>query len=290
MKTSQNKPLIFPNTMELFFSNCATRINNEIITQGKTAKDLYSDEKLVSRIRHNRRSDKQNRYLLTDTFIQEALIKSKLFNSKFDVLWGNEKEITETAFSIFYRIFLDMYSSELKDKYVPITDQVLIDYAPYARSLTYHDILKEQNIAHDDLSYGVIPDEIFSDLPSSRFLAISFLYKKCQFEFLKIFLDFTHNTTSFFKIDSIFKNNFIDTKFIELIKKYMPTSDSLGLRVQQLIISDISHSKDLIAEYPSTNETTALRRELVYLSSEYVFKIMKLQEKYLSLYLPNHSN
>lgn len=186
MKTSQNKPLIFPNTMELFFSNCATRINNEIITQGKTAKDLYSDEKLVSRIRHNRRSDKQNRYLLTDTFIQEALIKSKLFNSKFDVLWGNEKEITETAFSIFYRIFLDMYSSELKDKYVPITDQVLIDYAPYARSLTYHDILKEQNIAHDDLSYGVIPDEIFSDLPSSRFLAISFLYKKCQFEFLKI--------------------------------------------------------------------------------------------------------
>ena len=126
MKTSQNKPLIFPNTMELFFSNCATRINNEIITQGKTAKDLYSDEKLVSRIRHNRRSDKQNRYLLTDTFIQEALIKSKLFNSKFDVLWGNEKEITETAFSIFYRIFLDMYSSELKDKYVPITDQVLV--------------------------------------------------------------------------------------------------------------------------------------------------------------------
>ena len=39
MKMSQNKPLIFSNTMELFFSNCATRINNEIITQGKTAKD-----------------------------------------------------------------------------------------------------------------------------------------------------------------------------------------------------------------------------------------------------------
>lgn len=47
-------------------------------------------------------------------------------------------------------------------------------------------------------------------------------------------------------IDKIFKTSFIDEKFVPLIRDNPPNSTSLGLRIQQLILEDLSHTASLI--------------------------------------------
>ena len=65
--------------------------------------------------------------------------------------------------------------------------------------------------------------------------------------------------------------------------------DSIGLRVRHLIMTDISKSSNLIAQQSTPNAYTELNHTLVHLSSQYVCDIIKLQEKYLSLFAEKYS-
>ena len=290
---------VFENTIEFFFYKFSSRVKNKIKQRNIPLKAIYpSDEKLISHIQNNKRYANTNRYLLTDTVIgdcgkhKDTNIKTGLVPVLFDkntqaLLWGTDEEIIQNLPTIFYRIIKDL--SEMPQKYDIDLDLILSDYAPYAFNWTYYQLLSKNNVAPTDYSYGVIPANILFDLPCSRKKATIFLYQKCKENFKEKFLEFADKTKSYLKIDKVFEKNFIVAEFIPLLKNYIPMEDSIGLRVRHLIMTDISKSSNLIAQQSTPNAYTELNRTLVHLSSQYVCDLIKLQEKYLSLFAEKYS-
>ena len=94
--------------------------------------------------------------------------------------------------------------------------------------------------------YGVSEDKILCDLFPAREEAIRLIYNRCSASFKDYFFSFIEDKKSFRGIDKIFKTSFIDEKFVPLIRDNPPNSTSLGLRIQQLILEDLSHTASLI--------------------------------------------
>lgn len=283
---------LFENTIELFFEACALRIREKIKETNKSLNKIYSnDQKLISHIQNNKRYQNKNRYLLTDTVIglnQTEGLAPVLFNNDIHtLLWGTDEEIIQNLPTIFHCIIKDLLERHPKNN-IDI-HFILSDYAPYSFNLTYYNIFKKNNVAVSDYSYGVIPSKIYSELPISRREAIGFLYKKCEEAFKDIFFEFTKRTESYLKIDKIFEKNFIDSDFIPLLKKYIPQEDSIGLRIQHLILADISKSSKLITQCSNQNPFSELDRKLVGLSSKYAYDLMNLQKEYLPLFIEKYS-
>lgn len=292
--------LIFKNTIEFFFEKCSSRVKKKIEQKNLALKTIYPvDEKLISHIQNNKRYPNKNRYLLTDTVIpnDEEInannikigLAPMLFNNDIQaLLWGTNEEIIQNLPDIFNCIIKDLL--ETFQKYNINIHLILSDYAPYAFNWTYHNLLTKNNVTDTDYSYGVIPKKISSNLPVSQKIAIYFLYKKCEEKFKENFFIFAQNTTSYSKIDKVFEKTFIIKKFIPLLKEYIPQEDSIGLRVQHLIMTDISKSSNLIAQHSNQNSFTELNRKLVGLSSQYAHELIKLQEEYLPLFIEKHSH
>lgn len=295
----------FENTLELFFEKCALRVKEKIKEKGIPLKEIYpTNDKLISHIQNNQRYPNKNRYLLTDTVIsyEENNSKKGLAPLLFDddihtLLWGTDEEIIQNSPTIFSCIIKDLLelpspkNNDTNNKNIDDIDihLILSDYAPYAFNWTYYNLLTKNNVACTDYSYGVLPYNIYRELPISYINAINFLYKKCEKIFNEKFIDFTKKTNSYSKLDSVFKKNFITNEFIPLLKKYIPQEDSIGLRIRHLILTDISNSSRLIKQHPNQDSFTKLDRKLIHLSTQYAHDLMELQKEYLPLFIEKYS-
>lgn len=80
-------------------------------------------------------------------------------------------------------------------------------------------------------------------------------------------------------IDKIFKTSFIDEKFVPLIRDNPPNSTSLGLRIQQLILEDLSHTASLIVG--ETINNIEYKKALIHASSEYILALEEIHETFI---------
>lgn len=274
-------------TTELLYQLCADRVKNKIKDSDLTLEQIYpNDPKLISRIQNNKRYN-GNRFLLTDTVIMPSEpdenahsnigLVPLLFKSKDELLWGTVEEFTQNLYPIFESIILDLLdaSSEIE---IDI-NYILSDYVPYAENYAYWHLLYECDNKYPAILYGISEDKITNNREKLLSKAIKFLYKKCNDSFFTIFINFTVSVRSYKKLDSVLYKEFIIPLFIPMLKKYIPTSSSLGIRARELILSDLSSAPKLILEQEVLPKSyQAYYRILNNASSAYILKLAKAQK------------
>ena len=243
-------------TQEVIYEQASSRFRDHFDSSKLLCKQLLdSDDKLVSRVCNNTRREKKNKYLFTPTLIEETIKNTQMnFPNEMALLWGNEDEIKEYIYSLFFAIILDFLSARCKNEaYNKLNQQefdiedCLIDYVPFAKYATYYHLFVK-HIDDDNVRYwGIdVPTVLSEYVGNSRDEAIHFLYNRCKEGFFDIFCLFAKETKSFHKLDKRLNDCFIDKRLIPLLKQYLPKEDSLGLRVKNLIIGDLSSVPNLI--------------------------------------------
>ena len=266
--------------LNFFYTKASQRIKIKIRESGLKYVDIYpNDTKLISWIVNNR-CTKNNRFLITDRIVDSyeegdyGLIHKLSFNNKIEIFWGTEEEINSYIYDLFVLLWEEV-SNEIST-YGIDKDLFLCDYIPYAKYKSYWDILFSHENKYPALAYGIYEDDVVEKIDYAEKEALIFLYKKCQQEFLANFKEFAKYTLSFHKINKVFKENFIEKSFVPLLEKYNPDSSSLGLRVRNLIYSDLSQSAPLIYEENGTDNLYLKR--LINASSSYILKLEKIQK------------
>lgn len=267
------------NSLDFIYSSCANRINNKINESCLTLEKIYSsDPKILSSIRQNIRTPR-NVFLVPDRVFTNPqnndglLVKLDFHNSIQEVLWGTEEEINNNLPLIFKNVILDLLDNKLKLDFS--IEDILCDFVPYAKYSTYYKIILSKDNKYPAIFYGVYEDKVIENLYSSKDRAIDFLYSKSQNEFSKAFINFAKETTSFKNINKVFKENFIYKSFIPLLMTHIPDETSLGIRVKNLILADLSQTAKLILNNDFTND---YYRQLINASSEYILKLERIQQ------------
>ena len=178
-------------------------------------------------------------------------------------------------FELFEHLILNVFTDPTEyDLYI---EKYLCDYIPYSKNSTYWNVINKG--IYPALFYGITEDKILCDLFSAREEAIHRIYMQCSDDFQRDFFSFIEHITSFRGIDKIFKKDFIEKKFVPLIKTIPLNLSSLGLRVQQLIFEDLSHTASLVAgEFENNTEYT---KSLIHASSEYILALEEIHERFL---------
>lgn len=273
--------------MNFFYEKASRRIKTKINESGLKYIDICpNDSKQISWIVNNKRT-KNNRFLITNAiicnthkdeitkdYIKYGLLEKLKFNNIEEILWGTNEEINSYIFDLFELLW--KYISDKTSPYGIDKDLFLCDYIPYAKYKSYCDILFSQANKYPALAYGIYEDDVVENIEYAEEQALMLLYKKCQQEFLLNFKKFANKTLSFHKIDKVFKENFIEKTFVPLLKKHIPNSSSLGIRVRTLIYSDLSHCASLMCGEKIENDLYL--KNLINASSTYILALEKIQE------------
>ena len=194
---------------------------------------------------------------------------------KKEVLWGTDEEINNYMFDLFEHLILEVFSDQ--NEYNLDIEKYLCDYIPYAKNSTYWEVIVKG--IYPAMFYGVSEDKILCDLFPAREEAIRLIYNRCSASFKDYFFSFIEDKKSFRGIDKIFKTSFIDEKFVPLIRDNPPNSTSLGLRIQQLILEDLSHTASLIVG--ETINNIEYKKALIHASSEYILALEEIHETFI---------
>lgn len=269
---------------EFFYLKAALRIKNKIEKDHLTYKKIYPpDPKQISQIVHNKRNPKKNRYLIRDAVIDGlyynketkeseicGLLHTLSFKTKKEILWGTDTEIKLYLSDLFALLFEN--ATDPDSPYNLDKELYLCDYIPYAMYSSYWHILFESNNKFIAMYYSITEDTVTKEITPARETAILFLYNKCRKKFLENFLAFTNKESSFNQIDKKIEK-FIKNDFVPMLKELSPNETSLGLRVKNLILSDLSHCAPLVASGKRDNYYTPLIRA----SSTYIQKLKYIQ-------------
>ena len=278
--------------MEFFYERASKRIKEKVEKSGKKHAEIYiNDPKQISRIINNRRT-RINRFLITDAiissttkkddetkYIKTGLLHELDFKTEKEILWGDDEEIKAYLPDLFKLLW-----DELPDKdseYHIDKNFILCDYVPYAENRTYWDLLFSPENKYPAFLYGISEDNIVNNYEKVEQEAFDYLYSKCAKHFEEKFDDFSSKTKSFHKINKVFKENFIDTAFTNLIKQNMPDEYSLGVRVRRLIENDLSQTANLIYMHKENGSIDEIKRALINASSSYVLKLKEIQKNML---------
>lgn len=277
------------NVMKFFYKRISIRVKHAVENSALRQEDIHSNQKLISKIINNKR-DRHNRFLIIDSAFECDIINDETgerhpggllgikelgFNDKKEVLWGTDAEINNYLFDLFEHLILEVFSDP--NEYNLDIEKYLCDYVPYAKNSTYWNVINK-NI-FPALFYGVSEDKILYDLFPAREEAIRLIYNRCSTSFKDYFYSFIEDKNSFRGIDTIFKISFIDEHFVPLIRDIPPKSTSLGLRIQQLVLEDLSHTASLVAG--ETIDNIEYKRALIHASSEYVLALEEIHETFL---------
>lgn len=277
------------NVMKFFYKKISIRVKHAVDKSGLRQEDIHSNQKLISKIINNKR-DRHNRFLIIDSVFECSLINDETgerhpggllgkkelgFKDIKEVLWGTDEEINNYLFDLFELLILEVFSDP--NEYNLDIEKYLCDYIPYAKNSTYLNVINKNTFPA--LFYGVSEDEILSNLFPAREEAIRLIYNRCSTLFKKDFFSFIKEVDSFRGIDKTFKSSFIDEKFVPLIRNTPPKPLSLGLRIQQLVLEDLSHTASLIVG--ETVNNIEYKRALIHASSEYVLALEEIHKNFL---------
>ena len=278
------------NVMEFFYEKISLRVKKSVEESSLRQEDIHSNQKLISKIINNKR-DRHNRFLVIDSVFECDLIddetgkrhpagllgKKELgFKNESEVLWGTEEEIDDYLFELFEHLVLTVFTDP--NQYNIDIEKYLCEYLPYAKNSTYWNVINKG--IYPAMYYGVLEDDILCNLFPAREQAIRRLYMYCSETFRDDYFSFIEGKISFRGIDKIFKEEFIENKFVPLIRSIPQNSSALGLRVQQLVINDLSHTASLVSE--EISDSTGYTQTLIHASSEYILALEKIHKTFLS--------
>ena len=272
--------------LNFFYEKTSQRIKTKIEESGVKQKDIYPDDpKIISSVVNNRRT-KNNRFLIRDGIVatiskkdgaEYGFLPKLSFESRQEILWGSNEEINSYIYDLFVLLWEEV-SSETSS-YGIDKDLLLCDYIPYAKYKSYWNIIFSSENKYSAIAYGIYEDDVVGKIGCAEKKALMFLYQKCQQEFLSNFEEFAKNTLTFYKINQAFKKDFIEESFVPLLKKHTPDSSSLGLRVRDLIYSDLSHCAPLVHE--EETEDCSYLKKLISATSSYVLALENIQKDML---------
>lgn len=282
----------FNNTVSYIYGNCISRVKNRLNELNVPQYSICPEDKsLVSRF-FTGTLTKNNPYLITDKLFSNTDKAGKKcgffhtlgFNSYVEVLWGNNQEFKRNLPCIFRNIMIDLL--ENNSEHGIEMELLLCDYVQYAKYSTLSQIKERDNISL--LKYFSVYNDTVS--PINMFIyrerALNFLFSKKEFSncFEDSFSKFANDTLTFTKINQSIVSDFIFPVFIPLLKNNLPSSDSLGIRVKNLIENDLAKTKVLIDPITSSysNSYKELARMIINASSAYIIKLEEIQEKYIS--------
>ena len=179
-------------------------------------------------------------------------------------------------------------------------DDILCEFIPYSISSTYLKMIPEE-MNYDSIQklYGIIPDSNNS-YEIKKIMAINYLYSLPKYSetFNQIFFEYIEkdffiekeNSKNNSERKSKSVNNPFNDKFFEkdfIIPKIIPflidefyQKDSLGIRVKNIINSDLSKSIKMIKQYEINDKLLEMQKEINKVSSTYAYELSKIQEKY----------
>lgn len=270
---------VLSNTMDFIYRNCSSRISERIEALELSNRSIYQAEsKIIGRIRRCQITEKRNPYLIQDN-VRDCLKEKLQYNSYQDMLWGTYEEITEYLPTLFLLLITDLIHSS--SPYKETINDVLCNYVPYAKYLGYFHII----YGNDDLVlgynpvdlYGVDERDLLMCIDSYFAKAVDYLYRKCNSAFLEIYLEFVSKNESFKRWNYKFIK-WIEDSFLPLIKEYIPTENSFGVRIRQMINSDYKYvSTFLLTSDP--NEIDAIKM-LLSSTAQYINQLEKIQATY----------
>ena len=155
-------------------------------------------------------------------------------------------------------------------------EEILCDYVPYAKNKTYWNLLFSSENTFPAVYYCISEDTVIENIEADRQNALNYLYRKCAAQFFTALYEFTAKIDSFTKIDKVLEKDFVCKSFIPMLKKHIPNENSLGIRVKNIILADLSHAPRLINS--SEDEAKAsYYRKLINVSSDYIIKLECIQ-------------
>lgn len=276
--------------MEFFYERASKRIKESVEKSGKKHSEIHNrDSKQISRIINNQRT-RRNSFLITDAIISSyettddgkdsekiGLLHKLDFKTIKEILWGTDEEIKDYLPDLFKLLWNEL--PNIDSEYHIDKKLILCDYVPYAENSVYFDLCfsSEHDLPYMTL-YGRSAAVVLHNQEKFRQEAIDYLYLKCEKQFEKMFNDFCAKTDSFHKINKTIKDKFIDTVFINLLKKNIPNEHSLGLRIKTIIECDLTQSAKLISEYTKTGHINEQKKKLLNAASTYALRLKEIQE------------
>lgn len=273
------------NIENFFYDRTSKRIADRISKTNLRHIDIYKpDHKQISRIINNERT-KNNRFLVCDAVLSNyyeddktgkfkrcGLLESKELNFKNEeeILWGTTTEISSYIYDLYLLLWNEVITSP--SPYNIDSELYLCDFVPFAKNSTYFKILFLSNNTYPAKFYGIREDSIVGELDTSENDALLFLYSKLENEFSNFFQAFTRAQKSYHKLDKTI-NDILLPQFVKILESHKPNFSSLGLRVRDLIIADLSHSAPMIAEQNYQSFYT----QLISASSNYILELERIQ-------------
>lgn len=273
--------------LEFFYCRASNRVKEKVTESKLTHREIYMrDSKQISWIINNNRT-KNNRFLITDAVLEncddfgepDGLLAKLPFRNRNEILWGTDDEI-ECYLPLLFELLWDEVSYQDNPNHID-KELYLCDYIPYAKYSTYWNILFSPNNKYPALLYGIYEDDVINNIDSARDEALAFLYTKCKYKFTNIFIKFAYSTDSFHKINKVFQHTFIEQLFIPMLLQFAPNESSLGLRVRDLIFSDLSKCGELLFERNNIYNSNSFFSQLINASSTYIVSLEKIQSAYL---------
>lgn len=261
------------NTTEFLYKKVSQRVSKRTQESGYKYLQIFpTDPKQISWIINNRRG-KNNPYLICDAVFgykegMWGLIPQLNFKNEQEVLWGSEAEIKEYLPQLYYTIMEDFFTEDRFD----FVDEAFLEYVPYAFYRTLSELLFSGK--SPALYYGVSEDNVFENLYPAKEEACSFFYWNHEDDIFTAFMKFSNETTSFKKINKVFDDKFIQKLLIPILKQAAQDGRSLGHRVRNLILSDISEAPSLLK---GENQNEKYYRELINASTEYILRLKEIQ-------------
>jgi len=123
--------------------------------------------------------------------------------------------------------------------------------------------------------FGTREDTVIENIDSARDDALEYFYNRCKNDFFKSFIEFTEENDSFHMLNNRIKSDLIEKRFLPLMDKYKPDASSLGLRVKDLILEDLSYCAALVCNRKIANPD--YRKQLINASSDYILRLEKIQ-------------
>lgn len=263
-------------TMDFIYKNCADRIALRIKEKKLSHRSIYrADPKIIGRICRCEITKNRNSYLIQDAVRDE--LKEKLgFDSYQDMLWGTVEDINNQLPVLFLTLLTDLVNDF--NPYKDTVNHTLCAYIPYARYLGYYKIIFESKPLlpgfNNAYLYNIDADEMIASVDAMFSNAVNYLYKKCKNQFKEAYLSFINTHDSFKRWIYRFEE-WIDSDFIPILLKYVPTENSFGIRILKIIETDFAKIPLLnIADIPEEIEAI---RKIVSSTESYIQALEEIQ-------------
>ena len=268
--------MINKDILDFFYSKATNRIKiqYEMAHRPKQRDILPTNPKLLSYILNCKTTAKNNPYLITDGAIY-ALLESDYFqfNDESEILWGTEEEILSYLEDLFIKLW---------QEYIPAYPEIIeseyyqCDYLPFAKYLVLNNAIVKENNEFLEVLFGISKDEILSNYTNEFNKSIKYVFKRNENWFESEWLDFVSKTKTFTKLDKLI-DSFVSEKFIPKLFANKPSEkSSLGIRVKNLLESDLSVKDKEIRLWGFENLEEKIKSELFKASLAYVDELERI--------------